>query len=162
MLETLLHVGAPSWLPTAESGQAGAGTLCSIDVQHGIHNGKHKYLPFVPNGINWVASQGEDVISYNFTGCIMATFKEGGIVKVCHVSTGKGQDCKAAWDAVKARSTNVFEFKPSDAIEANGGAFAGCYGLITSDLRTYSITVVRPAQGTGLKVASIKPAHLLR
>jgi hypothetical protein len=162
MLETTLNVGAPSWLPTAEAGAEGAGGLCSLGVIEGIHNGNHKYVPFAKNGINWVASQGQDVISYNFTGCIMAAFKYQGVARVCHVSTGAGQDCKARWDEIKAQSANVFEFKPSDFIETNGGAFAGCYGLITSDLRTYAITTVRPPTGANVKVASIVAARLLR
>jgi hypothetical protein len=162
MLETTLQVGAPSWLPRDEAGQAGAGGLCSHGVQNGIYNGHHKYLPFVPNGINWVASAGEDVISFNFSGCTMAVYKDGGVVKVCHVSTGAGQDCSAAWDLVKAGSVNVFEFKPFDFIETNGAAIAGCYGLITADLRTYTITIVRPASTQVNTVASVKTARLLR
>ena len=164
MLEKALKVGgpAPDWLPNYEAKQKGVGKLCSHDVAHGIYNDEHKYLPFVPNGINSVATQGQDVISYNFTGCVMAAFKEGGVAKVCHVSTGEGQDCKAEWDAVKARSVNIFEFKPSDFIETGGGAFGGCYGLITADLRIYAITVVRPKAGSGMQIAAIEMAHLLR
>jgi len=162
MLETTLHVGAPCWLPTDEAGGEGAGGLCSLGIKEGIHNGNHKYLPFAKNGINWVASQGQDVISYNFSGCIMAAFTYQGVARVCHVSTGAGQDCKARWDEIKGQSANVFEFRPSDFIETNGGALAGCYGLVTSDLRTYVITTVRPKLGTGPKVASIVTARLLR
>jgi hypothetical protein len=160
MLETILKGGASAdWLPTHEA-TAGTGGLCSNNIQNGIHKGKHKYLPFAKNGINWVASQGEDVLSYNFTGCIMAVFDHGGVRKVCHVSTGDGQDCKAQWDTIKGQSKNVFEFKPSDFIETKGAAFGGCCGLITADLRTYSITL---ALSKGVRtVANIQMARLLK
>ena len=154
MLETVLTVGSSAaWLPTAES-KAGAGTLCQNDYKPGIYNKKGKYLPFAPNGINYVASAGEDVISGKFTGCIMAVFVHKGERRVCHVSTGKGQDCKAKWQEIKAASANVVEFKPSDFIDTGGRALVGCYGLITADGKNYSITVVSN-KGANV-VASIK------
>lgn len=163
MLERVLVVGGDaSWLPTEETMQ-GTGGLCSSGDTVGNQGGvAFRYLPFAKNGINCVASQGLDVISYNFTGCLMGVFKHNdGVVKVCHVSTGNGQDCKDEWQQVKAASTNVFEFRPSDFIDANGQAFEGCYGLITNDLRTYSITVARSKTGART-IAAIKMAHLLR
>jgi len=142
MLEQYTKQGMfASWLPTAEGGTAGTGTELSKGIVE--VKGDHKYLPFVPNGINFVATTGKDVISYNFTGCTMATYVHNGVRKVCHVSTGKGQDCKAEWDRIKGESTNVKEFKPSDYIKTKGLAFAGCYGIITSDDKCYSVTVVR-------------------
>ncbi len=168
MLETILKVGAPSPLPTAEAGQDGAGTLCSFGIQAGNLGGPYKYLPFAKGGINYVASQGQDVLSYNFTGCIMAVFTEGGVQKVCHVSTGDGQDCLAEWANIKARSTNVFEFKPHEYISTGGGAFMGCYGLITADLRMYAITVIQNRVAGGhvassdAKIAAITMARPMR
>ena len=161
VLERVLQVGnAYAWMPTDEAGTDGTGTLCSHGVQNGIYNRSHEYLPFAKNGINSVASQGEDVISYNFTGCIMAVFTHQGVRKVCHVSTGAGQDCKGEWDRVKG-TVNVFEFRPSDFIDTGGGAFACCYGLITSDLQTLAIAMVR-SKTHAITVASIKKAHLRR
>jgi hypothetical protein len=160
MIEKTLKEGTSTgFLPTREAGQNGMGALCQHGIFPGLSYGA-KYLPFVKNGINWVGSAGSDVISYNFTGCIMATFTYQGIRRVCHVSTGAGQDCKAEWERIKKLSTNVFEFRPSDFIDTKGGAFAGCYGLITADLRTYSITIVR--KNAKLTIASIKMARLLR
>jgi hypothetical protein len=160
MIETILKEGSsPGSLPTREAGQNGTGTLCQFGLVPGLIYGA-KYLPFAKNGINWVESAGVDVISYNFTGCIMAVFTYQGIRRVCHVSTGSGQDCKAEWERIKKLSTNVFEFRPSDFIDTKGASFNGCYGLITNDLRTYSITIVR--DNAGLKISSIKKAHLLR
>ena len=164
MLERLLTVGAPSPLLTAGAMGAGNGTACSRDVRTATLGAcSYKYLPFVVNGINSVDAGGLDVVSYNFSGCIMAVYKSGGAFRVCHVSTGDGQDCKAEWDRIKGASTSVFEFKPSDFVETGGAALLGVYGLITSDLQTYAITVVQNAVGGGgPKVAAITKARLLR
>ncbi|MCA1764263.1 MAG: hypothetical protein ABR574_13685 [Cryomorphaceae bacterium] len=156
---TLAEGSSPGWLPTREAGQNGSGTLCQLGILPGLRYGA-KYLPFAKNGINWVESTGVDVISYNFTGCLMASFTYEGVRRVCHVSTGTGQDCKEEWERIKSLSTNVFEFRPSDFIDTKGASLNGCYGLITADLRTYSITVVR--RSSGLEIASIKMARLLR
>src|SRR5688500_18408155 len=74
MLEQYTKSGmqASCWLPSAEGGQGGTGKEISVGVED--VKGGHKYLPFVKNGINYVETQGKDVISYNFTGCIMATY----------------------------------------------------------------------------------------
>ena len=164
MLEKLLRVGAPSPLLITPSSMGGAGTVCTQDVQVATLGGvTYKHLPFVVNGINSVDAGGCDVVSYNFSGCIMATYKSGGAMRVCHVSTGDGQDCKDEWNRIKAASTSVFEFKPSDFVETGGAALLGVYGLITADLQTYAITVVQNAvQGGGAKIAAITKARLLR
>ena len=164
MLEKLLRVGAPSPLLVTPSSIGGAGTVCTQDVQVATLGGvAYKHLPFVINGINSVDAGGGDVVSYNFSGCIMAAYKVGGTFRVCHVSTGDGQDCKAEWNRIKAASSAVFEFKPSDFVETGGAALLGVYGLITADLQTYAITVVQnAAMGGGPKVAAITKARLLR
>lgn len=157
--ETLKEGTSPGFLPTREAGENGTGTLCQLGLLPNLTYGA-KYLPFAKNGINWIEPTGLDVISYNFTGCIMAAFTYQGIRRICHVSTGDGQDCMAEWERIKKLSTNVFEFRPSDFIDTKGGAFVGCYGLITADLKTYSITIV--SENSKLKIASIKLAKLLR
>lgn len=140
MLEKAVVVGAPSFFPYASTIGGGNGGLCSQGVISGFHNGKHTFLPFVAGGINCVATQGQDVISAHFSGCIMAAYQEGGVNKVCHISTGKDfGDCKAAWDKLKAGYKNVFEFRPSDMIDKE--AHTKCYGLITSDLQMFTILV---------------------
>jgi hypothetical protein len=161
MVEKILKEGtSPGWLPTNEAGQNGTGTLCQLGLVPKLYYGA-RYVPFAKNGINWVEQlANQDVISYNFTGCIMAVFTQNGVRRVCHVSTGAGQDCLAEWQRIKRLSTNVFEFRPSDYIETKGGAFVGCYGLITGDLRGYSITIV--LMNNALKIASIKQMRLLR
>lgn len=149
MLEQIAKPGMDaSWLPTAEGGSTGAGKECSqgvVEVKGG------KYLPFVANGINYAESSGKDVISFNFTGCIMAAYvTKGGSRRVCHVSTGSKQDCKPEWDRIKKDSKNVVEFKPSDAIDPkklSGLAFKGCYGIITADDKCFAVVVAADKGG---------------
>lgn len=144
MLEKKLQKGmTANWLPTAEAGVAGTGTEMSagcVDVDGGI------YLPFAANGINYTESQGKDVISFNFTGCIMATYTTpGGSRRVCHVSTGNGQDCLGEWARIKGASNQVLAFKPhlfadvAAIAQAQQGFY--CYGLITATGDCYSIAV---------------------
>jgi hypothetical protein len=164
MLEKLLRAGAPSPLLITASSMGGAGTVCTQAVQVATLGGiTYKHLPFVVNGINCVDAGGCDVVSYNFSGCIMAVYKEGGAFRVCHVSTGDGQDCKDEWNRIKGASRSVFEFKPSDFVETGGAALLGVYGLITADLQTYAITVVQNAVMDGTpKIAAITKARLLQ
>ena len=164
MIENLLRVGAPSPLLVTASLLGGNGTTCTRDVQTTtLGTATYKHLPFVVNGINSVDAGGLDVISYNFSGCIMAVYKQGGAFRVCHVSTGDGQDCKDEWNRIKAASSPVFEFRPSDFVETGGAALLGVYGLVTADLQTYAITVVQNAvQGGGPKISAITKARLLR
>jgi len=122
MLEAKLGKGmAANWLPTKEAGTAGTGKELSQGSEE-VLGGSGIYLPFAANGINYVESQGKDVISYNFTGCIMAAYTKGGTRRVCHVSTGDGQDCKAEWDSIKGQSSDIVAFKPH--LAANIGALA--------------------------------------
>jgi hypothetical protein len=168
MLEKLVKVGTPSIFPYSGTIAGGTGGACSQGVIDGILNGQHKFLPFVANGINWVASQGQDVISAHFTGCIMAAYTEGGVAKVCHVSTGEHGDCKGAWDTLKANCSKVFAFRPSDFV--GDTPHTRCYGLITSDLQVFTV-LTGDSQTTlpnGTRTRSdyrflkIAKAHLLR
>lgn len=148
MLEKVLKVGDP-WIAVLPGDVMGAGGECSLGVQTLTHLGREfVYLPFAQNGINYTPSQGRDVVSGKFSGCLMASYNVGGQQRVGHVSTGEGQDCKAAWRTVMNGATNVFQFRPSDHIETGGVAWFGTYGLITSDLHFYAITVGRAKDGT--------------
>lgn len=74
------------------------------------------WLPYVPGGINYSNSQGLDVISGPFSGCIMAAYtKRGGERRICHVSTfGESKyDCKDLWDTIKKDCVSYVEFKPA-------------------------------------------------
>ena len=162
MIETQLRVGMPSPFPVSATVTGGTGAACSSGVTDQTLGGVHYWhLPFVQNGINYVSTQGRDVTSYNFSGCIMAIYTDAGDTRVCHVSTGDGQDCKAAWEVIKSRSKAVFQFKPSDYIETGGQSLLGCYGLITPNLQTLSITVVTDKAGRVNTIANIAKGRLL-
>jgi hypothetical protein len=163
MLENLLRVGAPSPLLVTPSSIGGAGTVCSRDVQvAALGNATYKHLPFIINGINSVDAAGLDVVSDNFSDCIMAVYKVGGVFRVCHVSTGDGRDCRDEWGRIKAGASEVLEFRPSDYVETGGAALLGVYGLVTADLQAWAITVVQnPAAGAGPRISAITKAPLL-
>ncbi len=76
MIEKLMKVGIPSFFPYSNTIAGGTGGFCSQGVINGILNGQHKFLPFVANGINSVATQGQDVISAHFSG---ASWPRSGI-----------------------------------------------------------------------------------
>lgn len=171
MLEKLLQPGADSsWLPTEQFDRCRSSEIETSEcAKEGIHEGRHKYLPFIKDRVNYVVAQNQDVISYNFSGCIMATHKRNGVRRVCHVSTGGDGDCKESWERIKKTSSEVFEFRPHEFIDIEGlfkkastYAFVGCYGLITSDLRTFSISIGRNLASKKLVVLDLKVAHLLR
>lgn len=163
MLEKIIKVGDDaSWLPTEEGGRRGSGGVIEL-VDTKVVEFAAKYLPFIPNAISAVSSEGMDVISYNFTGCLMAVFNaRDGRRMVCHVSTGAGQDCKSAWAEIRRTSTNIFQFRPSDHIEPMGGSFSGCYGLITNDLQSLAITVVGSRDGRSRSISAIKKMRLFQ
>ncbi|OQP73879.1 hypothetical protein IA54_012755 [Xanthomonas phaseoli pv. syngonii LMG 9055] len=157
MLEKIIKVGGDaSWLPTAEGGQIGSGGLIEL-ANPTVVEFAANYLPFIPNAISAVSSGGLDVISYNFSGCLMAVYNaQDGRRMVCHVSTGDGQDCRDAWNQIRSISTHVFQFRPSEHIETKGSALRGCYGLITSDLQSLAITVVSGRDPNSRFVSAIK------
>lgn len=157
MLEKIIKVGDDAdWLPTDEGGRQGTGGLIEL-ADTKVVEFAAKYLPFIPNAISAVNSEGLDVISYNFTGCLMSVFSGlNGRRLVCHVSTGEGQDCKDAWSQIRGASANVFEFRPSEYIETMGGSFSGCYGLITTDYQALAITVVRSHDGQSRSISAVK------
>ena len=180
MLENFLIVGkSADWLPRTEGGvTAGAGTQCSHGIKDAVfghgssmqsagaresRQSEHKglYLPFVPNGINYVDSQGLDVISFNFSGCIMAVYEFNGSRRVCHVSTGVGQDCKLEWDRIKGLSQNARQFLPHEGIELVPH-YSGCYGLITACGNAYSVIVSMNLKSGSSKylVADVKKMSL--
>lgn len=147
MLEKYLQKGmAANWLPTTQLSAAyGNGKELSIQTES-VKGGEGIYLPFVANGINYVESQGKDVISFNFTGCLMAAYTaKNGSRRVAHISTGADQDCKEEWDRIKSESSGVKVFKPDDhgdiAAVASTQQGWNCYGLITSTGECFSIVV---------------------
>jgi len=150
VLDCLKPGSDASWLPKDEA-KRGTGILCSVgwkDIDKPTH---YRYLPFAPNGINYCAAAGVDVISGNFTGCIMATFTDSEGRNICHVSTGNSMDCKQEWARIqeKFKFKGVRNFKPDSGIPADlkGKALDWCYGLITSDSKCYAITTTVEKNG---------------
>lgn len=96
-----------------------------------------RFLPYSEGEINSCASQGRDVLSAYFSGCIMARYKRDGEWRVCHVSTGGENDRKQEWAAIKndPKVSHVTEFKPSDYNQNSQRVL----GLITSAGACYSI-----------------------
>lgn len=145
MLERYLQKGmVANWLPTTQLSVGGTGGEVNIKTES-VKDGEGIYVPFIQNGINYTESQGKDVISFNFTGCLMAAYTKGGTRRVAHISTGQGQDCKAAWETLKSSATDVIEFKPDNhgdiATVASTQQSWNCYGLITATGECYSIVV---------------------
>lgn len=150
MLENYMTINQDVlWLPKSQKSKRSVNPTCSEDCIH-LNAPEFFYIPFVPNEINFATlpSIGNfDVLSYNFTGCIMAVcVDKRGILKACHVSTGSGQDCLPLWNQIKSNVSKFMEFKPSDYIRITSGRpFIGCYGLITSNnnIKCFSITIVQ-------------------
>lgn len=168
MIENWIKEGAPSPFPTLrDAGQRGNGGLCS----HGVRTeqstgGPYKFLPFAAAGINWCDPQGMDVVSFPFTGCLMAVFTHQGTRKVGHISTGPNQDCLPAWQKIKTESSQAFVFRPSDYVDTRGKVLFGCYGIFTADNQGYAVTVTGGVGGPGglvedPKVAAIVKARLM-
>lgn len=97
------------------------------------------FLPYVPNHINYLVSATRvDVISFPFTGCIMASYELNGLFFYCHVST---PSCNLHWAQYKFnQAINPIEFKPSDVLLTTPVGNTS-YGLITSNNEKYSIVV---------------------
>ncbi len=162
MIETILSEGqSPGFLPTYEAPRRTVKGLCSEGIPTVLIYGS-RYLPFAPNGINRVEQlPNEDIISYNFTGCIMASYTDiNGRRWVCHVSTGGDDECRPVWNNLKTQYSEVYEFKPSDNIIDINEPFRGCYGVITWDRRAFSI--ITTISNNIIKVARITPANLQR
>lgn len=116
------------------------------------------WLPYIPGEINYTTSQGKDVISGPFSGCIMAAYnkKDGGGRRVCHVSTfgDRKYDCKESWEQIKNECISHVSFRPHQCardlsgrqLKKVGNALA--FGIITSDNRCYGALVTQSSNGT--------------
>jgi hypothetical protein len=68
-------------------------------------------LPYRPGQIKTTPMQGEEVISGEFTGCIMTMFNDDGVRMCGHVCTQEGYTRRADWDEIKGSGvyTDVVE-----------------------------------------------------
>jgi hypothetical protein len=119
------------------------------------HSGDGIFLPYCPNGINYVIPNGNDVISAKFTGCWMAKYTIGGGARVAHVAT---PECNAAWNALQGQPgfQMLAAFKPADYIDYGkikqvadklGSSGGEIIGIITGDNKCYAIGTVKQTIG---------------
>jgi|GEM_PF-2284121 len=90
-------------------------------------NGEHAVtiLPYRSGKIAQAPLGGGEVISGEFTGCVMATFREGGSLFAGHVDTNKDTSQRANWDARKAGGAEMIaECDTTGRIQAEHGAAA--------------------------------------
>lgn len=85
--------------------------------------GEHavKILPYRPGKVADVAIAGGDVISGEFTGCVMATFKSGQALFAAHVDTNKDTSQRAAWDKQKPDVQVVSEVDTTGRLQQEHG-----------------------------------------
>jgi hypothetical protein len=115
------------------------------------------FLPWVEDAVNYTQSQGKDVLSGPFTGCLMTAYTRGGSRRIGHVST---PSCNALWDLMKKDSEVkvIAEFKPSDAKFDSKSITNGLavFGLVTADGRCYSVVCDRDRmKASWYKVVSV-------
>ena len=117
---------------------------------------KVNFMPHAPGGINYYETSG-DVMSGNFTGCVMSTYSVGGKRRVAHVHTGTDAGpkkcCKTLMkDLISgATYTSVNNFKPFDGgrditkataiCRSSSFGANGCvtFGLVTAGNKPYTI-----------------------
>jgi hypothetical protein len=147
MLENILTEGTvASWIKDLklESGEQcyhwkGKSKRCcygkqQIKVSDGKGNTvKALWLPYVPKMVNQCGSEGLDVISGPFTGCIMGAYdNEFGMRVVCHVATGTGcEGSKDEWKTIAENSSYVVAFQPSNIYKSKKLTKSVGFGLST-------------------------------
>ncbi|MEY8097170.1 hypothetical protein AB9F29_07075 [Falsihalocynthiibacter sp. S25ZX9] len=82
-----------------------------------------RILPYRSGMINQVALGGQEVISGEFTGCVMTLFKKGGALTAGHVDTNKDTSQRAAYgDLLAANGNNaVAEYDTTGKLTAYPG-----------------------------------------
>jgi len=96
-------------------------------------------LPYRPGQINATRMKGEEVISGEFTGCIMTTFNNDGVRMCAHVCTQQGYTRRQDWNEIKG--SGVY----SDVIERDTlGMVANFVG---ATMNTSVLCVAEPANG---------------
>ena len=125
-LSALINSGRPAFDGCYRVvGVGGATAIEFFDRPPG--NGEHpvRILPYRTNMIASAALAGRDVISGEFTGCVMASFKEDLALHVGHVDTNAKTSQRAAWDARKAAGLEVVsEYATTGKIQDTHGAGA--------------------------------------
>ena len=134
--------------------------FCSLGIQK-IHlqigNGKGQsivFIPHVPGMVNFYEPlQNEDIMSGDFTGCVMSTYKVNDKRRIGHVHTGGDTGCRLAMKhAIETGLTLIKAFKPydddRDSSWIDKEVYPVCYregkgfhtfGVVTAQNEQYSI-----------------------
>ena len=72
-----------------------------FDRAPGVGEFAVKILPYRPGKVASQPIAGSEVISGEFTGCVMATYNDGQALFAAHVDTNKDTSQRAAWDTQK-------------------------------------------------------------
>ena len=96
-------------------------------------------LPYKVGTINNTPMSGVEVISGEFAGCIMARYKENGVLKCGHVCTQSGYSQRDAWNAGVENGA----FSDVTALDTKG--MVASYGAAT--MNTSVLCIASPTQG---------------
>jgi hypothetical protein len=102
-LGKLINGGGPGFIGHYRIVKIGA--ITAIEFFKGAVTSPDKFpvkiLPYVPNSINVVGAGGDEVISGEFTGCVMSLFRHDGLLKCAHVDTNKDTSQRKAYETLK-------------------------------------------------------------
>lgn len=127
------------------------------------------WLPYQNNAINYIESQGMDVLSGNFSGCYMVSYNYKGSRRVAHIAT---PEAKATWNGIVAANNDiqiVAGFKPYNTDEdisrlmtSNDTNGQFIFGLITAKDELYSIVSFLQTDKIWFRIASINRRETLQ
>ena len=106
-------------------------------------NRNFKWLPWADNAINYIESQGSDVLSGPFSGCHMVVYNYNGARRIGHIAT---PGAKNAWNSLVANDPLIevlAGFKPDvgyvDEIAKDNDSGLNIFGLVTAESGLYCI-----------------------
>lgn len=125
-LSTLINSGRPAFDGCYRVVGLGGATVIEF-FERPPGNGEHpvRFLPYRTKKIADAALTGREVISGEFTGCVMASFKVGEALYAGHVDTNKATSQRAEWDRRKSAGLEVVsEYDSTGKIQDAHGAAA--------------------------------------
>ena len=108
--------------------------------------------------------QNEDIMSGDFTGCVMSTYKVNDKRRIGHVHTGGGISCRLAMKhAIETGLTLIKAFKPYDDGEDfplyQKNSRYSCnfttFGVVTAKNEQFSIFTMKPPQSNEYTVIKV-------
>lgn len=125
-LSTLINSGRPAFDGCYRVIALGGTTVIEF-FERAPGNGEHpvRFLPYRTEKIAEAALAGREVISGEFTGCVMASFKVGDALYAGHVDANKATSQRAEWDRRKSAGLAVVsEYDTTGKIQDAHGAAA--------------------------------------